>query len=190
MVTQKTSMAALAGPLPRTKKCTPGSSRMFRHSAPVFTDGECTRRCCTGRPHTRFPISHSSCSTFARQWQAAEKIVYSRTLVLPEWYAAGFGAGRGAAVPQRGDLSAVCGPRPVEVRGGTSPARHELARNRRCTHRKQICNEKSGSVFGCFRFIWPYNAHPMLLKNSASSRPLGRNGDYSLKWISAAKCAQ
>jgi hypothetical protein len=34
------------------------------------------------------------------------------------------------------------------------------------------------------------NAQPVLLKNSTRSRPQGRNGDYSLKWISAAKCAQ
>jgi hypothetical protein len=30
------------------------------------------------------------------------------------------------------------------------------------------------------------NAHRVLLKNSASSRPQGRDADYSLKWISAA----
>jgi len=35
-----------------------------------------------------------------------------------------------------------------------------------------------------------YYAHPVLLKNSTRSRPQERNGDYSLKWISAAKCAQ
>ena len=43
------------------------------------------------------------------------------------------------------------------------------------------------------------NAQPVLLKNSTRSRPQGRNGDYSskwiplrysLKWISAEKCAQ
>jgi hypothetical protein len=34
------------------------------------------------------------------------------------------------------------------------------------------------------------NAQPVLLKNSTRSRPQGRNADYSLKWISAAKCAQ
>src|SRR5271165_2516166 len=35
-----------------------------------------------------------------------------------------------------------------------------------------------------------YNAQTVLLKNSTRSRPQGRNADYSLKWISAAKCAQ
>src|ERR1035441_7857604 len=34
------------------------------------------------------------------------------------------------------------------------------------------------------------NAQPVLLKNSTRSRPQGRNGDYSLKWISTAKYAQ
>jgi hypothetical protein len=33
-------------------------------------------------------------------------------------------------------------------------------------------------------------AEPVLLKNSPRSRPQGRNADYSLKWISAANCAQ
>jgi len=32
-----------------------------------------------------------------------------------------------AAVPQRGDLSAVCGPRPAEVKGRTSPVRHGMS---------------------------------------------------------------
>jgi hypothetical protein len=49
---------------------------------------------------------------------------------------------------------------------------------------------ESASVYECFRFIWPYNAQPVLLKNSTRSRPQGQNADYSLKWISAAKCAQ
>src|SRR5664279_575695 len=34
------------------------------------------------------------------------------------------------------------------------------------------------------------NAQPVLLKNSTRSRPQGRNADYTLKWISVAKCAQ
>jgi integrase len=34
------------------------------------------------------------------------------------------------------------------------------------------------------------NAQPVLLKNCTRSRPQGRNGDFSLMWISAAKCAQ
>jgi dihydrofolate reductase len=47
-----------------------------RHSAHTSTDGGCTRQWSTGRPRTRFPTSRD----WARQWQAAEKIVYSRTL--------------------------------------------------------------------------------------------------------------
>ena len=34
------------------------------------------------------------------------------------------------------------------------------------------------------------NALPVLLKNSTKSQAKRRDGDYSLKWISAAKCAQ
>src|SRR5947208_2643398 len=74
MVTQKTSMAALAGPLPRTKRCTPGSTSMCRHSAPVSTDGERTRPWCTGKPRTRFPINHGCCSTLRGSGRQRRKI--------------------------------------------------------------------------------------------------------------------
>jgi hypothetical protein len=30
---------------------------------------------------------------------------------------------------------------------------------------------------------WPYNAQPVLLKNSTGSRPQGRNADYTTEWI-------
>jgi hypothetical protein len=49
---------------------------------------------------------------------------------------------------------------------------------------------ESASVYERGRFTWTMNAQPVLLKNSTRSRPQGRNADYSLKWISAAKCAQ
>ena len=40
-------------------------------------------------------------------------------------------------------------------------------------------------VSQCLRmlpFIWPYNAHPALIKNSTRSLPQGRNADYTTKW--------
>ena len=78
-----------------------------------------------------------------------------------------------------------------------------------------IGNDKSGSVYEWFPFIWPYNAHvvevdahtptksacvPLRFPPGVSSQissnavsgppqPKVRVADYSLKWISAAKCA-
>src|SRR5712691_2432159 len=63
MVTRKTSTAALGGALPKTKRCTPTSTSLRRHSAPTSTDGGCTRPWCTGRPRTPFAINHGACST-------------------------------------------------------------------------------------------------------------------------------
>jgi len=39
----------------------------------------------------------------------------------------------------------------------------------------------SREVGQCLRmlFIWPYNAHPVLVNNSATSHPQGPNADYS-----------
>jgi len=50
---------------------------------------------------------------------------------------------------------------------------------------REITPDKSASVYEHVRFTWTMNAQPVLLKNSTRSRPQGRNGDYSLKWISA-----
>jgi hypothetical protein len=47
----------------------------------------------------------------------------------------------------------------------------------------EITPDKSASVYECFPFTWPYNAQPVLLKNSTRSRSQGRNGDYTSKWI-------
>lgn len=63
MVTRKTRTAALAEALPKTKRCTPTSTSLRRHSALISTDGGCTRPGCTGRPRTRLAVNHSSCST-------------------------------------------------------------------------------------------------------------------------------
>jgi hypothetical protein len=41
------------------------------------------------------------------------------------------------------------------------------------------------SVYECFPFIWPYNAHPVLFKNSIRPRQQGRNADYTTKWIAS-----
>ena len=51
---------------------------------PISTAGGCTRRWSTGRPRLRPQTSRDSClAEWAQQWQAAEKIVYSRTLAEP-----------------------------------------------------------------------------------------------------------
>jgi len=42
---------------------------------------------------------------------------------------------------------------------------------------RQFANEKSASVYERFPFILPYNAHPVLFKNSVGPRQQGRNAD-------------
>ena len=51
-----------------------------RRSAPTCTGGGCTRRCFTGRPPTRCPASRRFVWEFTGIWQAAGKIVFSKTL--------------------------------------------------------------------------------------------------------------
>ena len=75
--------AALAGVLPKTKSCTATSTGLRRHSAPISTDAGCTRQWCIGETAHTVPDQPQFVLDYARQWQEAEKIVYSRTLVEP-----------------------------------------------------------------------------------------------------------
>jgi hypothetical protein len=45
------------------------------------------------------------------------------------------------------------------------------------TSLQEITPHKSASVYECFPFTWPYNARPVLLKNSTRLRPQGQNAD-------------
>jgi hypothetical protein len=83
MVTQKTSMAALAGASPVTKSCIPTYASLCRHSVPISSDGKCTRRWCTGRPRTRFPVNHNICSTLPSSGRRRRKSFTRRPLAEP-----------------------------------------------------------------------------------------------------------
>ena len=49
---------------------------------------------------------------------------------------------------------------------------------------------ESARVYERVRFTWTMNALPFFVTYGVSSALSRRFGDYSLKWISAAKCAQ
>ncbi len=48
---------------------------------------------------------------------------------------------------------------------------------------REISLHELTRVYECLAFIWPYNAEPVLWKNSTRSRPQGWNGDYTTEWI-------
>ena len=63
--------------------CIRTSTSSARRSVPISTAGGCTTRWSTGRPRIPFPNQPPFVLDWARQWQAAEKIVYSRTITEP-----------------------------------------------------------------------------------------------------------
>ena len=73
------STAASTGLRP-TSRCTRSSMTLSARSAPIFTGGGCTRRWCSGSPRAPAAINPRRHRDFAQIWQAAEKIVYSRTI--------------------------------------------------------------------------------------------------------------
>jgi hypothetical protein len=83
MVTRKTSTAALAGALPKMQRCTPTSNELassfgtYLYGRKMYETMVYWETAHTVRGQPRFVLD------WARQWQAAEKIVYSRTLAEP-----------------------------------------------------------------------------------------------------------
>jgi len=70
---------------------------------------------------------------------------------------------------------------------GNSAATQKLANN----GLRKITPDKSAAVYESFPFIWPYNARSALLPERVPTGwAQGSVGDYSLMWISSAKCAQ
>ena len=63
----------------RTRRCTRSSTSSSGRSVPISTGGGCTRRWSTGRAALTV-AGHPVAQDFAQIWQAADKIVYSRTL--------------------------------------------------------------------------------------------------------------
>jgi dihydrofolate reductase len=83
MVTPRTSTAASDGALLKTRTYTTSTStRSRRRSAPTSRVGGCRHDGLLETAHT-ITDQPQFVLDFARQWQAAEKIIYSRTLAEP-----------------------------------------------------------------------------------------------------------
>ena len=69
--------------LPKMHQFTRTSTNSDRHLAPTSTDGGCTRPWSSGETAHTLPDQSPFVLDYARQWQAAEKIVFARNLAEP-----------------------------------------------------------------------------------------------------------